>query len=228
MNIKIFNELNRIFKVTPHVINDINALRKMIEAVFDVDASAMTFNNITELTEQVDNAVLARYFGEVWHPETKKYKYSGLSVIDDVNAMNPDNVIDVGCGYNEFKGKIQNLWGIDPYNKKADENCKTLNFRSDKLYDVAICLGSINFGSTDKIYAELAHVISIVKPSGKLYFRANPGEQHAKEEAKWIDFFHWTPDFIMNAAKSLDCTVDILRMDVGNRYYFELTKNDTK
>ena len=34
--------------------------------------------------------------------------------------MNPDNVVDIGCGFNEFKGKITNLIGIDPYNDKAD------------------------------------------------------------------------------------------------------------
>jgi hypothetical protein len=30
-----------------------------------------------------------------------------------------ESVLDVGCGYNEFKGKINNLTGLDPYNKKC-------------------------------------------------------------------------------------------------------------
>lgn len=224
MNIKIFNELERIFKATPQVINNPTVLKIAVEANFDVDFAEQEFTNIYDLAEQIDQLVLANYFGKVWYSETKKYKYSGLSIIDEVNAMNPEAVIDVGCGYNEFKGKINNLIGIDPYNDKADIKVRIEEFETDTEYDVAICLGSINFGSTDKIYNEVSKVVSLVRPGGKIYFRANPGEQHTNPAAKWITFYPWTPEFIMNTASSLGCEVEMLRMDVGNRYYFVLKK----
>jgi hypothetical protein len=37
------------------------------------------------------------------------YTHSGMNLIDDVNALDADLVIDVGCGHNRFKGHIQNL-----------------------------------------------------------------------------------------------------------------------
>lgn len=224
MNIKIYNELERIFKATPQVLNDSKKLKIAVEANFDIDFPEQEFTNIYELSDQIDQLVLANYFGKVWYAETKKYKYSGLAIIDEVNALNPEHVIDVGCGYNEFRGKIQNLVGIDPYNDKADIITRVEEYEPDVEYDVAICLGSINFGSSDKIYAELRKVVSMVKPGGKIYFRVNPGQQHTAPEAKWITFYPWTPEFIMNSAASLNCEVNVLRMDVGNRYYFVLDK----
>ena len=206
-------------------MHDIGELRTALEANFDIDASDIVYQDVLSLVNQVDNKILARYFGEVWQPETKKYKYSGLSLIDQINALKPKKVIDIGCGYNEFKGKIDNLIGIDPYNKKADITSSIIDYETTEKYDVAICLGSINFGSVNKIYDELTKVVSIVNKDGLIFFRVNPGEQHKKEEATWINFFEWTPEFIMNAAKSLDCTVEKLRMDVGNRYYFVLRKD---
>ena len=138
--------------------------------------------------------------------------------------MNPDNVIDIGCGYNEFKGKIQNLTGIDPYNDRADISVHTLDYKPEVEYDVAICLGSINFGSSDKILGELENVVNMVKPAGMLYFRVNPGIQHDKPEAKWINFYDWDPVFISNAAQYLKCDVLTLRQDDNNRFYFVLRK----
>jgi hypothetical protein len=181
----------------------------------------------------INEEVMTQYFSKVWQPETKKYKYSGLSIIDEVNAMNPDNVLDVGCGYNEFKGKIQNLVGIDPYNNKADHIVHTLDYcpPANTLYDVTICLGSINFGSTGKIISELDKVVKLTKKGGLLIFRANPGIQHVAFESQWIDFFEWNTTFIMNIAQALNCTVKQLRRDIpktavnGGRLYFVLEKN---
>jgi len=138
--------------------------------------------------------------------------------------MSPEHVIDIGCGYNEFKGKIKNLVGIDPYNDRADINIHTLDYKTDQKYDVAICLGSINFGSSDKILKELESVVEIVRTGGFLYFRVNPGIQHDKPEAKWINFYDWDPIFISNAAKYLNCDVLTLRQDDNDRFYFVLRK----
>ena len=44
------------------------------------------------------------------------YKWSGYRLVDEINSQKPRSVLDVGCGFNRFKGKINNLMGIDPYN----------------------------------------------------------------------------------------------------------------
>ena len=61
------------------------------------------------------------YFNGKWSDSSLDvYPYSGWSLVEKINAMNPDRVLDVGCGFNRFKDKINNLKGIDPYNDAAD------------------------------------------------------------------------------------------------------------
>ena len=224
MNLKILNELDRILKNNPSLLQDKHAYCQVVNGVFDIGLNQIDDIEIHALAEQIDRAVLKNYFGKVWQAETKKFKYSGLAIIDEVNDMNPDNVIDIGCGYNEFKGKIKNLVGIDPYNDRADISIHTLDYKPDVEYDVAICLGSVNFGSSDKILGELENVVDMVKSGGFLYFRVNPGIQHNRPAAKWINFYDWDPVFISNAAQYLNCDVLVLRQDDNNRFYFVLRK----
>ena len=42
--------------------------------------------------------------------------------------LKPRKVLTLGCGYHEFKGKIDNLIGIDPYNSNADIEVKLLDY----------------------------------------------------------------------------------------------------
>ena len=224
MNLKVLNELDRILKSNPNLMSDKQAYCQVVNGVFDIELNQIDDMEIHATAEQIDTECLRNYFSNVWQAETKRYKYSGLAIIDEVNAMNPANVVDIGCGFNEFKGKITNLVGIDPYNDKADIMVHTLDYKPDVEFDVAICLGSINFGSSDKILAELENVVGMVKSGGFLYFRVNPGIQHTRPAAKWINFYDWDPVFISNAAKYLNCEVLILRQDDNNRLYFVLRK----
>ena len=227
MNLKILNELDRILKRNPSLNTDRTALCQVVNGVFDTELDYIAGDiSVYELADIIDNAVLTKYFSKVWQPETKKYKYSGLAIIDEVNAMNPTAVIDIGCGYNEFKGKIQNLTGIDPYNSRADIMSTLLEFEAEQQYDVAICLGSINFGSSDKIIKELTAAANLVKDGGLLYFRVNPGQQHIAPESTWINFYDWDPVFVSNMAQLLNCDLLTLRKDL-NRLYFVLRKHKT-
>lgn len=219
-----------MFRVSPQLMRDDALLKQAINGTFGVDIKNVYFISIAELTNLIDYAVLEKYFSKVWQPQTKKYKYSGLSIIDEINKLNPKRVLDLGCGYNEFKGKISNLIGVDPYNSKADIQSSILDYRSKELFDITICLGSINFGSVDKVYDELEHAINLTAPGGLLYFRANPGKQHSAPEAKWIDFFNWTTEFIINSASQQNCSILDLRQEDGergSRYYFVLRKQST-
>ena len=227
MNSKIIKQLQVMFTASPQLMRDSDLLRKAINGTFGVDINIGSFNNLANLTEIIDHEVLKNYFSKVWQPQTKKYKYSGLSIIDEVNNLQPKKVLDLGCGYNEFKGKINNLIGIDPYNERADVQVGILDYNAQTNFDVIICLGSINFGTVDKIYTELEHAVSLTKQNGLLYFRANPGTQHEAPEAKWIDFFEWTSEFIINSADRLGCELVTLNQDMGergSRYYFVLKK----
>ena len=229
MNTKILDRLCTMFKSSPQLLDDNKLLQQAINGTFGVDIKDIKSTDVTDLTKLIHYYVLKKYFTTTWQPITKKYKYSGLSIIDEINNLNPLHVLDLGCGYNEFKGKINNLIGVDPYNERADVNSSILEYKSTQQYDVTICLGSINFGTVDKIYAELKNAVNLTKPNGLLYFRVNPGEQHMAPEAQWIEFFNWTNEFIINSASVLNCSILTLEQEVndrGVRYYFVLRKND--
>jgi len=220
MNHKILNKLENLLHTSPQLINNKLLLRQAIQGTFDVQIDNVDYYNIGELVDRIDDAVLGRYFSSVWQAETKKFKYSGLGLIDEVNNLKPRNVLDVGCGYNEFKGKINNLIGVDPYNNKADIVCKILDYKPKEKFDAVLALGSINFGSTDKIFAELMHVVSLCNSGAVLFFRVNPGLQHTPPESQWISFYPWDSNFIVNCASELDVDILDLRNDSNNRMYF--------
>jgi|TARA_R110002110_G_scaffold96293_1_gene248214 hypothetical protein len=220
MNLKILNEVEYMLQTSPQALRSPAKLKQLINGIFSVELNDVSFNTVAELTDKIDTAVLHKYFGEVWQPETKKFKYSGLKVIEEVNALKPRNVLDIGCGYNEFKGKIPNLIGIDPYNTNADYEVGIIDYNTDIKFDVIIALGSINFGSTDKVFAELEKAVSLCAPGAVMFFRVNPGHQHDKPEAKWITFYPWNSNFIMNCADYFNVDVLDLRNDSNNRMYF--------
>lgn len=220
MNTKIRIEIERLLHSHPKMLFDNEQLIHCLNATFGTEFTQLEFIDIEQLTETVDNAVLKKYFSRVWQPQTKRYKYSGLSIIDEVNALNPDLVLDIGCGYNEFRGKIRNLVGVDAYNDRADVLKDTLSYKPDQQADVAICFGSINFGDTEKIMHELAHVIGMIRDGGRIYFRVNPGLPHPAPESKWIQFYNWSPEFALRAADALGVMCSDMHIDENDRLYF--------
>jgi SAM-dependent methyltransferase len=179
---------------------------------------------LEEYTQVIDDACLHRYFSKYWQNDMKKWKYSGVALIEEVNGLKPRAVLDVGCGYNEFKGKINNLIGIDPYNDRADFEVSTLNYKTDQKFDVILCLGSVNFGSRDKIIAEVGRCVNLLADGGTMFFRVNPGIQHDRPEAKWIEFFSWNVPFIIELADMFNLQVLDIRDDTNSRKYFVYRK----
>lgn len=224
MNQKIFTKIQQILKQCPQAIKQPLVLKNLVKSTFGVDIDPH-YSSITECVFDIDRLIMENYFAKVWQPQTKKYKYSGLGIIDEINSLNPRNVLDLGCGYNEFKGKINNLIGVDPYNDRADIKADIMSFQTEEKFDVVISLGSINFGSVDKIILEMIQASNLTADGGLMFFRVNPGKMHDKPEAKWIDFFEWTPEFISNLAPILGTTVVTIKQD-GERLFFLLRKNN--
>ena len=213
MNKKIFAELlafsqNDLSKITqPYILE-----------TFGVDVKRC--DTLENYAATIDDACLHKYFSKYWQNDMKKWKYSGVQLIDEVNSLSPRAVLDVGCGYNEFKGKIKNLIGIDPYNNLADLQISTLDYKTDQLFDVIMCLGSVNFGSKEKITAEVGRCVDLLADGGTMFFRVNPGVQHDKPEAKWIGFFGWNVPFIIDLSEKFGLKVLDIRDDTNQRKYF--------
>ena len=220
MNKKILSQLlahsqNDLDKITqPYILETFGVKVKICET-------------LEQYVEAIDDACLHKYFSKYWQNDMKKWKYSGLALIDEVNSLKPRAVLDVGCGYNEFKGKIDNLIGIDPYNDLADFKTGTLDYKTDEKFDVILCLGSVNFGNRDKIIAEMEKCVELLADGGTMFFRVNPGVQHDKPEAKWIEFYAWNVPFIIELSNMFDLDILDIRDDTNQRKYFILRKKLT-
>ena len=217
MNKKIFA------KLLGYTNNDVSKVTQpYIKETFGVEVKRC--DTLEQYADAIDDACLHKYFSKYWQNDMKKWKHSGLQLIDEVNSLRPRAVLDVGCGYNEFKGKIENLIGIDPYNDKADLHVSTLDYKTDQKFDVILCLGSVNFGNREKIIAEVGRCVNLLSKNGTMFFRVNPGLSHDKPEADWIEFYAWNVPFIIELAQIYNLKILDIRDDTNQRKYFVYKK----
>jgi cyclopropane fatty-acyl-phospholipid synthase-like methyltransferase len=166
---------------------------------------------------------LNNYFNTIWRHRNRnfdQYEFTGWALVDKIKPN--ERVLDVGCGDNPFKGLIPNLVGIDPAFPEADVNCTIEEFESDQLFDVAFCLGSINFGAKETIERQIAKVLLLVKKGGRIYWRCNPGRQdHGNTECEAIDFYPWSIEEHVRLCDTFGCRLVECRWDNGKRLYAE-------
>jgi hypothetical protein len=82
----------------------------------------------------------------------------------------------------------------------------------------------VNFGSRDKIIEEVSRCVNLLAEGGSMFFRVNPGIQHDKPEARWIEFFSWNVPFIIELAEIFNLQVLDIRDDTNSRKYFVYRK----
>ena len=118
---------------------------------------------LEDAVDRLDKKYLNRFFGEIWKPTTEVYQYSGWGLVEEINKANPKAVLDFGCGYNPFKGRIKNLVGIDPYNNCADYMVDILEFKVEpESFDHIIVFGSLNFNSREEIEERFTRLVSVL------------------------------------------------------------------
>lgn len=172
----------------------------------------------------MNQTALNNYFSTVWQSNLNQYTYSGWALVDKIK---PDElVLDVGCGFNEFKSRIPNLVGIDPANHCADFKLPIEYFRNDIKFDVAFCLGSVNFGTEINIVNQINCVVACLKPKARIYWRCNPGlADHSNDECKDIDFYPWTVEKHVEFAELIGFKLTVVRWDTNNRIYAEWNRD---
>ena len=159
---------------------------------------------------------LNQYFSETWTGDIASYQYSGFKLLEHIRPS--DRVIDVGCGDNPFKGKIPNLVGVDPANSKADVMLPIEDYETDEKFDIAFCLGSINFGTHEIIEGQIAKIVSLLTPCGRIFWRCNPGRKdHNNKLCEEIDFYPWTFELLEDYARQFGFKVVDARMDRNSR-----------
>ena len=178
---------------------------------------------LREITDDLSERYILRFFSEIWKPRTGDYEHTGWELAEEVNKLNPKSVLDVGCGYHPFKGRIQNLVGIDPYNNCADYEVDILDYKvKPESHDVIIALGSINFNSKDEIENRFAHCVSLLAPNGKFYLRANPGIPH--KTGPYVEIFPWDFATVKEFGEKYNLKLDTFKQDANDRLYFVYTK----
>ena len=138
-----------------------------------------------------DQEYLNDYFRHHWQPSTDAYNYSAYDTIAK-KILPHEWLLDVGCGANPFKGLVKNVVGIDPARDEADFRVTIEEFHATKKFDVAVCLGSLNFGDDAVISRQIQKVVDCLKPTARIYWRLNPGRRdHASEKCQGIPFYPW-------------------------------------
>ena len=179
---------------------------------------------LESIVNDLDTQYSHWFFSEVWKPQTDIYTFTGWDLVNEINSLNPNAVLDVGCGYNQFKGKIQNLTGIDPYNSHSDYQVDILEYASvPESYDVIMALGSINFNSKEDVDKRFASCVKLLKPNGKMFFRVNPGIQHDK--GPWVDVFKWSFEVAYEFASKYRLHLETFKKDRNDRLYFVYSKS---
>ena len=176
---------------------------------------------VEQFVQSLDTFYMKRFFGEIWKPNTDDHTFSGWSIVDRINERNPKNVLDFGCGYNQFKPRIKNLTGIDPFNENADYMVDILDFNVDEKYDHMIVFGSLNFGDENDIRTRFKKLHSLLDVGGRMYFRINPGILWPK--GPYVDIFPWSFEFAYALAKEYNCKLEQYKKD-RKRFYFEILK----
>lgn len=176
-------------------------------------------NIVDDLSERYTH----RFFAEIWKPRTNDYNYTGWELAEKITAADPQKVLDVGCGYHPFKGRIPNLIGIDPYNNCADFEVDILEYRvKPESFDYILALGSINFNSRDEIEARFSHCVNLLMPGGKFYLRANPGIIH--KSGPYVNIFPWNFEIVNEFADKYNLKLLEFKRDGNERLYFSYEK----
>jgi hypothetical protein len=175
---------------------------------------------LKSITQDLSERYIHRFFAEIWKPRTNDYDYTGWELANEVNKLEPRSVLDVGCGYHPFKGRINNLVGIDPYNNCADYMVDILDYVGH--HDVVIALGSINFNSRDEIEARFAKCVDILDTGGRFILRANPGITH--KTGPYVDIFPWSFEIVKEFADKYNLKLLEFKKDGNQRLYFSYEK----
>ena len=166
---------------------------------------------------------LNNYFANTWQSNISRYTHSGWAIVDKIQPN--ELVLDVGCGFNEFKTRIVSLTGIDPANDRADYKVSIEEYSPPHKFDVALCLGSINFGDKLTIMNQISCVINCLNPTARIYWRCNPGlADHGNEACKNIDFYPWSINEHVKLSELFGFRLITCCWD-GNRIYAEWSRS---
>lgn len=136
-----------------------------------------------------------------------RYFWTGNRII---KFCKDKSVLDVGCGTNQFKGKIEDLYGIDIIDLGADEIVAIEDFETERKYDIALCFGSIQYGDKNLIDKQIEKVSKALKDDSVIFWRCSVEqrveyEQYLSEDQKCpVPMYNWTLEKALHFAKKYE------------------------
>jgi SAM-dependent methyltransferase len=138
----------------------------------------------------------------------KSFTKSGYALISKIDPS--AEILDIGCGDNLFKPYFKNLTGIDPATDLADLKLPFQYYKPDRLFDVVLCLGSIQ-GNQSEVYEQISKIYSILKSNGRIYWRCMPYPPPF-EVPDWMSL--WTFQLHKDLAKKFGFEIIELEWDI--------------
>lgn len=213
---------NTVVTKLPWTPKRLEKFKQDIVNTFDIDPNVN--GTVHDIMNDIDVKYATRFWGGgIWQPRTDVYQYTGWNIVEEINKRNPRAVLDVGCGYNQFKPRIQNLVGIDKFNNSADYMVDILEYNIEpESYDAVIVFGSINFGDYTDVSTRFKKVFELTAPGGRIYVRANPGRSHAN--GPWIQIYPWDFESAHRIASENNVKLVTFKQDNGDRLFFMFEK----
>jgi len=134
----------------------------------------------------------------------KGFQYSGTNLIDEINSLNPQSVVDVGCGVNYFRDKIKNLIGFDIVDySDIDFHCSIQDMVIDNdSVDVVLALGSLQYTNRELTLIDIQRVVGWMRPGGYLVVR-NQQFVSESDSVKSKAPYHWSQEWFDKISKDL-------------------------
>lgn len=143
---------------------------------------------------------------DYWNTDLNCYHLSGFAILPDIMKLQPQSLLDLGCGYNEFKRYFPQLVGIDFANTAADVVDDFVNYDCpDNSQDVILALGSINFVDLETVTQQVDYIHRKLRPGGTAFIRVNPAQ--APDDSITERFYAWSIEDIYNFTTQYNFTI---------------------
>ena len=130
-------------------------------------------------------------------------------IINFVNNLNPNLVIDAGCGDNPFKNKIKNIIGFDIRNTNECDLVGSFqdmkeHFKIDSA-DVILCFDSLGFGLKEHVIDNINLMKSWIRKDGYIFVidRSDKGVS-AQDRVKYPLRFFYNDSIIQEITDQLN------------------------
>jgi cyclopropane fatty-acyl-phospholipid synthase-like methyltransferase len=114
----------------------------------------------------------ANYYLNEYQPGLGNYLKAGITLANRIK--DGEQVLDIGCGNNEFKTVLNNVIGIDSFNTDADILVAFDDYVPEIIFDVVFCLGVFHFCSDEVMERRITKIKSCTKSGSRVYWRNHP------------------------------------------------------